>query len=126
MRRRASEQGAARPGWLLALAGVLFAVVVAGLARQRIGGGLGWAKEHWLSATTLSTAAAVAGVLAPFVIRWLDRRRPGQAVEATHDPAATARNAAAGALQVDHRRAGALAGPRRATGPWLGAPPREP
>jgi hypothetical protein len=24
-------------------------------------------------------------VLAPFVIRWLDRRRPGQAVETTHD-----------------------------------------
>jgi DNA polymerase III delta prime subunit len=86
MRRRASEQGAARPGWLLALAGVLFAVVVAGLARQRIGGGLGWAKEHWLTATAVSTAAAVAGVLAPFVVHWLERRRPAQAEKATHDP----------------------------------------
>jgi DNA polymerase III delta prime subunit len=69
---------------LLALAGVL--LVVAGLARQRIGDVLAWAKENWLSATALSTAAAVAGVVVPFVIRWLDRRRPARAVQATYDP----------------------------------------
>jgi DNA polymerase III delta prime subunit len=84
-RQRAGEQGATRPGWLLAGAGILVAVVVAILARQRVGDALGWAKNNWLSATAVSTAAAVAGVLAPFVIRWLDRRRPGQAVEAAQD-----------------------------------------
>jgi hypothetical protein len=84
-RQRAGEQGAARLGWLFAMVGVLVAVVVGGLARHRIGDALSWAKENWLSATAVSTAAAVAGVLAPFVIRWLDRRRPGQAVETTHD-----------------------------------------
>jgi hypothetical protein len=84
-RQRTGEEGVTRPGWLLALAGVLLAVVVAILARQRISDALGWAKQNWLSATALSTAAAVAGVLVPFVIRWLDRRRPGQAVQAIHD-----------------------------------------
>jgi hypothetical protein len=66
---------------LLALTGVVLGGVVASLARQRIGDALSWAKDNWLSATAVSTAAAVAGVPAPFVLRWLDRRRPGQAVE---------------------------------------------
>ena len=82
MRRRAGRRP---PGWLLALAGVLLAAVVAALGRQRIGDVLGWAKNNWLSATAVSAVAAVAGVLAPFVVLWLERRRPGQAVEATHD-----------------------------------------
>jgi hypothetical protein len=67
---------------LLALTGVVLGVVVASLARQRIGDALSWAKDSWLNATAVSTAAAVAGVLAPFVLRWLDRHHPGQAVEA--------------------------------------------
>jgi hypothetical protein len=38
--------------------------------------GLRWVRSNWLSAAGLSAATAVAGVAAPFIIRWLDRRRP--------------------------------------------------
>jgi DNA polymerase III delta prime subunit len=37
-------------------------------------------ETNWLSAAVLSAAAAVAGVAAPFVIRWLDRHRPVRTV----------------------------------------------
>jgi hypothetical protein len=87
-----------RLGWLVALAGILLATALTLLelwatppgwllpARQQTITILHWAKANWLSTAALGTAAAVAGVLAPFLIRWLDRRSPTQ-------PAAKARDA---------------------------------
>jgi len=92
-RQRADEQGAAPPGRLLALAALLLTAAVTTLelwaatpgwllpARQRTVDALHWTKEHWLSATAITTATAVAGVLVPFLIRWLDRRHPKLTVE---------------------------------------------
>ena len=54
------------PGWLLAV-------------RRDTVSVLHWAKDNWLSTAALSTAVGVIGVLTPFVLRWLDRRRPVQA-----------------------------------------------
>ena len=85
----AAERGTAKLGWLVALAGVLLAVAAISVlvvsmtlpgwllaARQRTVDGLSWTKGHWLSTAALGAAAAVTGALAPFMIRWLDRRRP--------------------------------------------------
>jgi hypothetical protein len=32
----------------------------------------------WLNAATIGTAATVIAALTPFILRWLDRRRPEQ------------------------------------------------
>jgi hypothetical protein len=63
---------AAPPGWVP-------------LLWRQVKGALHWARENWLSATAIGTAAAVAGVMAPFLIRWLDRRRPIQSARQTRD-----------------------------------------
>ena len=55
------EVWATPPGWLLP-------------ARQRTVGVLHWAGLSWLGAASLSATAAIAGVLTPFLLRWLDRR----------------------------------------------------
>lgn len=78
----------ARLSWLLALAAVLLMGTIMTLtlwatapgwllpARRLTVGVLHWVKANWLSAAALSAAAAIAGVVAPFVVRWLDHRRP--------------------------------------------------
>jgi eukaryotic-like serine/threonine-protein kinase len=75
-----------RPLWLAAIAGVLLAAVtVLELwatppgwllpARQWTVGVLHWAGTSWLgTAASLSATAAIAGVLTPLLLRWLDRR----------------------------------------------------
>jgi eukaryotic-like serine/threonine-protein kinase len=87
---RTAEHGAARLSWLVALAGILFVAAIAVLAvwatppgwllpiRQHTVSVLGWIKKNWLSTAAVGTMAAVAGVLAPFLMRWLDRRHPIQ------------------------------------------------
>jgi eukaryotic-like serine/threonine-protein kinase len=55
----------APPGWLLPI-------------RQYTVGVLHWVKANWLSTAAVGTMAALAGALTPFLIRWLDRRRPLQ------------------------------------------------
>jgi eukaryotic-like serine/threonine-protein kinase len=58
------EVWATPPGWLLP-------------ARQRTVGVLHWASTSWLgAAASLSATAAIAGLLVPFLLRWLDRRHP--------------------------------------------------
>jgi hypothetical protein len=86
--RRAAEHGSARLSWLVALAGTLSVAAVTVLAvwatppawllpiRQQTIGVLRWIKDNWLSTAAVGTMAAVAGALAPFLIRWLDRRHP--------------------------------------------------
>lgn len=95
--RREAERGAARLAWLACLAGLLVVAAVTILevwttppawlhpARQQTVGVLHWIKGNWLSTAAIGTMAAVAGVLAPFVIRWLDRRRPVQAAGPARD-----------------------------------------
>jgi NACHT domain len=95
--RRAAEGGAVRLGWLLALTGILLLLVVVVLevwatppgwllsGRRQTVGMLHWVKANWLSTAALSTAAAVIGVLTPFLLRWLDRRRPMPATGQTHE-----------------------------------------
>ncbi len=88
-RRHTGKRGTARLGWLLALAGILLATGVTVLDRWATPPG--WlhpardafdqAKKHWPSATAITTAAAVAGVLVPLLLWWLDRHRRGQTVE---------------------------------------------
>jgi hypothetical protein len=51
------------PGWLMPL-------------RRQTVDMLRWAKVNWLSTASVGVVAAIAGVLAPFVLRWLDRRHP--------------------------------------------------
>lgn len=88
--RSTAEWGAARLSWLVALAGILLAaaIMVLGVwttppgwllpARERTVSVLDWITANWLNTAAVGTMAAVAGVLAPFLIRWLDRRRPLQ------------------------------------------------
>jgi eukaryotic-like serine/threonine-protein kinase len=94
--RRAGERGAARLLWLVALAGMLLATItllevsttLPGWllpARRRTVDALHWAKVNWLSTASLSVAAAIAGVLMPFLLRWLDRRRPVDMVREARD-----------------------------------------
>jgi hypothetical protein len=90
--RRGAERGAVRLNWLLALTGILLVAAITVLdvwmtppgwllpTRHQIVGVLHWIKENWLSTAAVGTMAAVAGVLAPFLIRWLDRRRSVQTV----------------------------------------------
>jgi hypothetical protein len=90
--RHASERGAARLSWLLALTLTPLVAAITVLEvwttppgwllppRQQIVGVLHWIKENWLSTAAVGTMAAVAGVLTPFLVRWLDRRRPIQTV----------------------------------------------
>lgn len=85
---RQSERGRVRLSWMLAVAGILVLVAAIGLAawatppawllplRRQLLPALRWVNENWLTTTAIGTAAAVAGVLTPFLIRWLDRRRP--------------------------------------------------
>jgi hypothetical protein len=94
--RSTGEGGTVRLRWLLILAAVLGTITTLELwatvpdwllpARQLTVGVLNWMKAHWLTAAALSTVAALAGVVAPFVVRWLDRRSPvrttGQVQEA--------------------------------------------
>lgn len=84
--------------WTAAVAGILFAVVTVLEVwtsppgwllppRRHTVGVLHWATTSWLgTAASLSATAAIAGVLVPFLLRWLDRRHPanaaGQAQEA--------------------------------------------
>lgn len=87
---RTAEHGAARLVWLGALAGILLVAAIAILAVWATPPGwlapthrhtvsvLRWIKENWLSTAAVGTMAAVAGVLAPFLTRWLDRRHPIQ------------------------------------------------
>jgi hypothetical protein len=87
---RTAEHGAARLSWLVALAGILFVAAITALAawatppdwllpiRQQTVSVLRWIKDNWLSTTAVGTMTAVAGVLTPFLMRWLDRRRPIQ------------------------------------------------
>jgi eukaryotic-like serine/threonine-protein kinase len=84
---REPERGRVRLSWILAIAGILLLFAAIGLAawatppalllplRRPLVPALQWAKANWLSIPAIGTAAAVAGVLVPFVIRWLDRRR---------------------------------------------------
>jgi NACHT domain len=85
--RSGAECGAARTSLLATLAGILLvAIVVMEVwttppdwllpARQQTVSVLHWIKGNWLSTAAVGTMAAVAGALAPFLIRWLDRRRP--------------------------------------------------
>jgi hypothetical protein len=86
-KRRANESGSARSGWLLTLAVFLLIATIAVLevwttvpewllpARKLTVGALHWAKRNWLSTAALGVVAAICGVLAPFIIRWLDQRR---------------------------------------------------
>jgi DNA polymerase III delta prime subunit len=83
--RSAAEGGATRLSWLVALAGILLVAVIVVLedgtqllARRQMVEALYWVQANWLSTAAVGTMAAVAGVLAPFLIRWLDRRRPAQ------------------------------------------------
>jgi NACHT domain len=86
--RHTPDSGSARLGGLLVLAGLPPAVpakIVGGwprpspwlLAQQRTPGFPHWNGVHWAAA--IGTAAAVAAVLTPFLLRWLDRRRAKQA-----------------------------------------------
>lgn len=45
-------------------------------ARHFTVGTLHWTKKNWLSAAAVSAATAIMAVAAPFVLRWLDHRRP--------------------------------------------------
>lgn len=90
---RRAEHGAIRLSWLVALAGIVCVAAITVLevwatppggllpVRQQTVGVLHWIKGNWLSTAAVGTMAAVAGVLAPFVIRWLDHRRPAQTAE---------------------------------------------
>ena len=94
--RRTGEGGAARLVWLVVLAGILLATIallevsttLPGWllpARRRTVGVLHWARVNWLSTASLGVAAAIAGVLAPFLLRWLDRRHPVDIVREARD-----------------------------------------
>ena len=83
VRRYARAQGAARLGWLLGVVGILLAVGVVVLEVSPPP--LHWAREHWLNAAAITAAATTALVVAPFIIRWLDRRRPVQATGLVRD-----------------------------------------
>lgn len=86
--RRAAERGAARLGWLVALAGIVLVATITVMevwatppgwllpTRQRTVDLQRWVAGHWLNTAAIGAATAIAGVLAPFLIRWLDRRRP--------------------------------------------------
>jgi hypothetical protein len=94
--RRASERGVARLMWLVALAGILLVSItllevstaLPGWllpARRGMVGALHWVQANWLSTASLGVAAAIAGVLAPFLLRWLDRRHPIDMVREARD-----------------------------------------
>jgi eukaryotic-like serine/threonine-protein kinase len=94
--RRTSQRGEARAIWLIALAGILLATITvleawtsppAWLlpARRQTVATLHWAATNWLSTASISATAAVAGVLAPFLLRWLDRRRPAGTIAQSWD-----------------------------------------
>jgi hypothetical protein len=84
-KRCASETGSARSLWLACLASLVLISAITGLelrttvpdwllpARHLTVGVLHWVKANF-STAALSAAAAVVGVLVPFLIRWLDRR----------------------------------------------------
>jgi len=92
------QRRASRVSWLLVLAGMILVITLTVLeiwatppgwlqpARRQTVTLLHWVRVNWLSTTAIGTAAAVAGVLTPFLVRWLDRRSPirsaGQAREA--------------------------------------------
>jgi DNA polymerase III delta prime subunit len=95
MRMRRNDQGGTESGrtslsWIVALAAILAVAAIAVLelwpappawllpTRQRTVGVLHWVKTNWLSTAAIGTMTAVAGALTPFLIRWLDRRRPVQ------------------------------------------------
>jgi hypothetical protein len=76
--------------WLTAIAGIVLAMIVILEtwstppqwllpARRQVVGVLHWARASWLGAAWVSASAAVAAVLVPFVLRWLDRRHPATA-----------------------------------------------
>lgn len=85
-----TESGRTSLSWVVALAAILAVAAIAVLelwagppawllpTRQHTVDVLHWVKTNWLSTAAIGTMTAVAGALTPFVIRWLDRRRPVQ------------------------------------------------
>jgi hypothetical protein len=89
--------GKRRPIWVAVIAVILFAAITVlevwatppgwlMPTRRRTVGVLHWASAGWLAAAaSLSATAAVIGVLTPFLLRWLDRRRPASTARRARD-----------------------------------------